>query len=97
MEQQPVKQNNPMAIASLVLGIVSVALCWLGYWAILALACGVVGIILAVKGRKSNVQKGLATAGLVLSIIGTALSGILFVCVICAAATVTSAINSINY
>lgn len=85
MEQ---KQNNPMAIVSLVLGIVSVVTAWFGYLSILGLACGVVGIVLAAKGRKIETQKGLATAGLVLSIIGVVLSGILLLCVACAAGTV---------
>ncbi|MBP8714276.1 MAG: hypothetical protein KBH85_02650 [Lachnospiraceae bacterium] len=61
-----------MAVASLVLGIISLvigifsagSLGWLG--AILA----VVGIILGALGRKNPEKKGMATAGLVCSIIG---------------------------
>ena len=63
---------SKMAVASLVLGIISLvigifsagSLGWLG--AILA----VVGIILCVFGRKNPEKKGMATAGLVCSIIG---------------------------
>ena len=63
---------SKMAVASLVLGIISLvigifsagSLGWLG--AILA----VVGIILGALGRKNPEKKGMATAGLVCSIIG---------------------------
>ena len=72
------------SIASLVLGIASVALPWFYFSSILSLIVGVVGIILSVQVRKLNDEnKGMATAGLVLSIIGIVLSGIMVVCTIC--------------
>ena len=63
---------SKMAVASLVLGIISLVigifslglLGWLG--AILA----VIAIILGALGRKDPAKKGMATAGLVCSIIG---------------------------
>ena len=75
-----------MAIASLVLGIISLVIGaffpsvgWIG------IIVGVVGIILAAIAKKNAVEKpGLATAGLVCSIIGVALSLILYLaCVAC--------------
>lgn len=75
-----------MGVASLVLGILAViiglfsagALGWLG--AILA----IVGIILGASGKKNPESKGIATAGLVLSIIGLILCLILYIaCVAC--------------
>lgn len=71
------KKSNGFAIAALVLGIVSIvfsfiALSWLG------LILGIVGIILAVNAKKKN-PSGMATAGLVLSIIGTVLCALIFV------------------
>lgn len=75
-----------MAVASLVLGILSIviglfsagSLGWLG--AIL----GVVGIILGVQGKKDESKKGLAQAGFVCSIIGTILCLLLYVaCIAC--------------
>ena len=56
---------------------------------------GIIGIVCAAKGKKAaklaGVGTGLGTAGLVLSIIGTALAGIGFfsctLCVLCAAGT----------
>lgn len=73
-----------MAAASLVLGLVSLVLgIWVPY---IGLPVGIVGIILAAVAKKKG-MKGPATAGLVLSIIGTVLCGILYLaCVACAAA-----------
>lgn len=94
--QQPTGKN-PMAIASLVLGIVSCVFSFCGVWlALIGLVCGVVAIVLAVKGRKIVAKKGMATAGLVLGIIGTVLCGLLFACGLCALAAVGSAVSSLE-
>lgn len=75
-----------MAVASLVLGIISIvigvfsagSLGWFG--AILA----VIGVVLGALGKKDIEKKGLATAGLVCSIIGLVLCLILYIaCVAC--------------
>ena len=75
-----------MGVASLVLGIISLVigvfssglLGWLG--AILA----VIGIILGALGKKNPEKSGIATAGLVCSIIGLVLCLILYVgCAAC--------------
>lgn len=89
-------QNNGKgaSVAGLVCGIVATVLAWFYMINIVALILGIVGIVCAVKGKKAAVEAGaptgLGTAGLVLSIIGTALAGIGFVsctlCVTCAAA-----------
>lgn len=75
-----------MGVASLVLGIISIvigvfsagSLGWFG--AIL----GIIGVILGALGRKDPEKKGLATGGLVCSIIGLVLCLILYIA--CAAA-----------
>ena len=87
-----VKPNNPLAIAALVLGIVSVVFSFVYVW--IGLVAGIVGIVLAVRSRKNPVQKGLGTAGLVCSIIGTALSGVLLACALCVVSTVNQAIQN---
>ena len=76
--------KNNYAIAGLVLGILSIVLCWVPTISILALPCGIVGIILSVKGRKIEVKKSMATAGMVLSIIGLSIWAIVIVCALCA-------------
>lgn len=75
-----------MAVASLVLGIIALvislfsggSLGWLG------MIVGILGIIFGVIGKKDEKQKGMATAGLVMSIIAVALGLILFLaCAAC--------------
>lgn len=93
MYNQPV-QKNSCATAGMVLGIVSVSAILIGLFVLgglfytVALICGIVGIVLSAKGRKSPIDSGQATAGLVLSIVGTSISGIGLACVACACATI---------
>lgn len=65
-----------MAVAALVLGIVSVALfiISLGSLSIVTVFVGIVGIILGALARKDPEKKSIASAGLILSIIGAILS-----------------------
>ena len=87
----PGDPTKGIAIASMVCGIISVVFCWFGYFAIVALALGIVAIILSVKAGKEapNGQRpGMATAGLVLGIIGVVLSGIIFACALVACGSV---------
>jgi hypothetical protein len=67
------QQSGPgkgMAITSLILGIVSVALCL--YWFI-ALPAGIVAVVLGVMARKRGVGAGLALAGIITGAIGAVL------------------------
>lgn len=94
---QPAEGKNPMAVASLVLGIVSCVFSFCGVWlALIGLVGGVIAIVLAVKGRKIQAKKGMATAGLILGIIGTVLCGLLFACGLCALAALGSAVSSLD-
>lgn len=84
-----------MGVASLVLGIISILmgvfvaplLGWLG--AIL----GIIGIILGALGRK-RLPNGVATSGLVCSIIGTILSILFYVACVACTSGVASGIKS---
>lgn len=96
--QQGPKASNPMAIGALVCGIIGVVFCWFGWFSFAALVLSIVGIILGAKGmqvaKTTNSGKGLAIAGLVCGIVGTALSLIAVICYIC----VLSAANDLaNY
>lgn len=78
------------ATASLVLGIIALVVAWFGYGAIIAIVLSIVGIILGVGARKELTPeqgRGMATAGMICSIIALALSTIVFIsCVICVSA-----------
>lgn len=63
------QQGKGKAVAALILGVVSVALCL--YWFI-ALPAGIVAIVLGLQARKQGVAPGMALAGLITGIVGTA-------------------------
>ena len=85
-----------MAIASLVLGIVGSVLAGVLasksiIWPFIGLAMCIVGIVLGAKARKDPSQnRGLATAGMIVSIVGTVYCGFLVLYVIACAATLAS-------
>lgn len=71
-----------MAVASLVLGICSIVFDFFIWW--IGLILGVVGIILGAVARSKTPENGMATGGLVCSIIGTILGIITLVaCAAC--------------
>ena len=63
--------NKGMAIAAMILGIVSIVLCCIWYISIIA---GVVAIVLGIMYNKKNGKCGMATAGIVCGIIGMILA-----------------------
>ena len=67
-----------MAIASLILGIISLILSFFGL-GIISVFTAIIGIILGVLGRKDPEKKGMATAGLVCSIIALVLGVIMWI------------------
>ena len=66
-------KSNAFGIASLILGIVSIIVVFVRQFLILGPVVGLLGIIFASKQRKVF-PNGIANAGLVISIIGTAIS-----------------------
>ena len=75
-----------MGVASLVLGIISlvIGVLFSGVAGWIGIIVGIIGIILGALGRKNPEKSGMATAGLVCSIIGTVLSAILYIaCMAC--------------
>ena len=97
--QPPMRPQMPTgkgySVAALVLGICSAFFSMFLASAfpisLIFFACGIIGIAMGVVGRKKSIAcfgrpSGLATAGFVLSIIGTSLSGIFILsCVACIA------------
>ncbi len=75
-EEQP-SGNRGMAIASLVVGILSILCCCCAY---LSVILGIVGIVLAVLSRpKDGKFEGVAMGGLICSIVGLVLGVILII------------------
>ena len=94
-----------MSVASLVIGCISVAFFWVSYFNIVLLACGIIAIVLGAKGRVKSIEaygrpSGLATAGLVLGIIGTVFAGIgvtaLLACYGCASCVACGAMDALE-
>ncbi len=76
-------QKNGKAIASLVLGIISVVFIFFGYGALVGIVTGIIGLVLGIQAKKEQ-PCGMATAGIVLSVIAIVACAISFVaCVIC--------------
>ena len=85
-----VNDGNNYAVASFVLGILSTLFCVislsiLGILFLASLVMGIIGIVLGAKSRKMSKivfgkPSGLATAGLILSIIGLCLSTVVVTC-----------------
>lgn len=74
------KKSNGFATASLILGIISVLSSFSLYiiiFHLVGIVVGIVGIVLGIMARKKKTS-GMATAGFVLSIIGTSLCGLEF-------------------
>jgi len=81
----PSDRNQGSAMAGLILGLISLLLPAIVYFvlpvSILSVIClflgfpiSIVGLIFSIRGRRSLLRKGMATAGLVLSIIGLLLA-----------------------
>ena len=72
------------AIASLVLGIISVVLWVFGYSSILSVVLGIIGVVMASKSKEEGYDENIRTAGFILSVIGIIGGAIFFVaCVAC--------------
>lgn len=77
----PSTPANGKAVAALVLGICSIVFCWV--YGIIGIIPGIIGLILGIAAKKET-PSSMATAGLVLSIIGVALNGVILIsCIAC--------------
>ena len=88
--QQPQDNSRGLAIASLVLGVVSFFCC--------GSVCSIVGIVLGVLSRKKKpTDNGMATAGIVLSIIALAIWAIYFIYVLVVYGSFSAVYNTSRY
>ena len=94
-EDIAVSNGKGFAVASLVLGIIGIVFSFFTFINLISLACAIIGIVCSVIGRTKSKKatgkvSGIATAGLVLSIIGTVFSALGAVCTIACIGTATS-------
>lgn len=74
------KPLNTQALLGMIFGIAALVFCWSYGFGVL---CGIAGLILSLMARKKEPKNGMATAGLICSIIGIALGVILLVVCVC--------------
>jgi len=76
-------QSNGKAVASLVLGIISLFFIFFGTYSFIGMILAVIGLVLGSNAKK-EAPSGMATAGFVLSVISLALCALSFIaCAIC--------------
>jgi uncharacterized membrane protein len=80
----PAEPGRGIALAGFILGLVSLFTSWIPFLGILV---SVVGIILSAMGQRSISRKGLAIAGLVLSIITLVITVIVTIAILASAST----------
>ncbi len=84
MEENKVIPGKGAAIASLVLGIISVVFWFFGIGSLVSIVCGIIGLILASNAKKAGFEGGIRTGGFVCSLIGLIGGALVFVaCVAC--------------
>lgn len=91
--QEP--ETNKMSVAALVCGILGIVGSFIPVVSYFTLVLAILGIVFGSKGMKiakaTGQGQGLATAGLVLGIIGTTFGVIGVLCIICAAGALAAA------
>lgn len=98
--QAPVSTGKGASVAALVLGILGIVGGWFPVVNYFTTVCAVLGLILGVSGRKKSLKatgrpSGLATAGLVLGIIGTAFAVLGLICSLACAGAILGAAGSL--
>jgi hypothetical protein len=70
--------GDSMALSSLIFGIISAAVGWIPVCGLVALLPAILGIVFGGLGLKSERRRGMAVAGMLLSIVGIVLAFIIF-------------------
>lgn len=89
------QNGKGMSIAALICGILGIVGSFIPVVCYVTLILSILGIIFGVKGQKiakaTGEGKGLATAGLVLGIVGTAFGAVGALCAVCALCAIGTA------
>ena len=89
-----ITRGGNMAVAALVLGILSLITCWFGAVGWIGCICGVLAIVLGVLGQKKEPEKkGMAKAGMIMGIVALAIGIIMTIACIACIGAVGTAIN----
>jgi len=91
-QPQMTQPGKGLAIGSMVLGIVGLVIGLL-FSMLVGIICGIVGIILAAVAKKKGFKGGMATAGLVLSIITVAVCLIVWIAAVACVASLYSGLG----
>lgn len=83
-----------MAIASMVLGIVSIVCCWCWY---ICLPCGIIGLVLGIMFNKKNGSIGMSKAGVICSIIGLVLCILVWILALLGLGLLGASLSSMGY
>ncbi len=85
-------QTNGKAVASLVLGLLAIVSIFTGWGAFVGFVLAVIGVILGINAKKEmgpgESGRGMATIGIVCSIIGIVFSSIGVICFACLGAAI---------
>lgn len=88
-------ESKGMAIASMVLGIVSIVCCWMWY---VCLPCGIIGLVLSILFKRNNGEAiGMSKAGMLCSIIGIALCIVVWVLAILGLGLLGASLSQMGY
>jgi hypothetical protein len=71
--------GDSMALSSLIFGIISAAVGWIPVCGLVALLPAILGIVFGGLGLKSQRRRGMAIAGMLLSIVGIVLAFIIYI------------------
>jgi len=90
------QNQDGKAIASMILGIISLIFIFTGTLAILGLIMGIVGLVLGISANKTY-KTSYATAGIVLSIIGIVVCFIVFIAALACVSAAVGLVESYGY
>lgn len=99
-QNTPVSAGKGFSVSALVLGILGIVGGWFPVVNYFTSICALLGLIFGVAGRKKSLAasgrpSGLATAGLVLGIIGTAFAVLGLICTLACAGAIAGAAGSL--
>ena len=91
----PKQPGKGLGIAAMVCGILSIV--FIFFSLLLAIGCGIAGLVMGIVGRKRNRKDGMALAGIITSSIGIGLCVLLFILAIALVGIVFSSYAEYDY